>query len=124
MEYVLEESGVVGGGEEIVGHGVNEGGDASGHGSFVGRGCVGDGIDVRVGGAHRKWFYIGGDIVGGDGVYVVGGLGCRGRRERDVVEVGGVIVIGVEGSVGIHLGGHGRQRERCQCVGRSACWDV
>jgi hypothetical protein len=115
---------VVGGGEEIVGRGVNKGGDASRRGSFGGRGCVGDGIDVGVGGACRKWGYIGGDVVGGDGVYVVGGLGCSGRRERDVVEVGGVIVIGVKGSVGIHLGGHGRQRERCQCVGRSACCNV
>jgi hypothetical protein len=71
-----------------------------------------------------KWGYIGGDIVGGNGVYVVGGLGCRGKAERNVVEVGRVIVIRVEGSVGIHLGGHGRQREWCQCVGRSACCDV
>ena len=66
---------MVGGGEEIVGRGVNEGGDASRHGSFGGRGCVGDGIDVGVNGACRKWGYIGGDVVGGDGVYVVGGLG-------------------------------------------------
>ncbi len=115
---------MVGGGEEIVGRGLNEGGDASGRGSFGGRGCVGDGIDVGVGGACRKWGYIGGDVVGGDGVYVIGDLGCRGRHERDVIEVGGFIVIGVEGSVGVHLGGYGRQRERCRCVGRSACCDV
>ncbi len=75
---------------------------------------------MGVGGARRKWGSIRGDVVGGNGVYVVGGLGCHGRHEREVVEVGGVIVIGIEGSVGIHLGGHGRQRERCRCVGRSA----
>ncbi len=103
---------MVGGGEGIVGPGVNEGGDASGRGSFGGRGCVGAGIDVGVGGARRKWGYIGGDIVGGDGVYVVGGFGCHGRRERNVVEVGKIIVIGVEGSIGVHLSGHGRQREQ------------
>ncbi len=113
MEYVLEESGVVGGGKEIVGRGVNKGGDASRRGSFGGRGCIGDGIDVGVGGARRKWGYIGGDVVGGNGVYVLVGLGCCGRHERDVIEVGVVIVIGVEGSIGVHLGGHGRQRERC-----------
>ena len=124
MEYVLEESGGVGGGEEIVGRGVNKGGGVSRHGSVGGCGCIGDGIDVGVGGACRKWGSIEGDVVGNDGVYVGGGLGCRGRPERDVIEVGGVIVIGVEGSVGVHLGGHGRQRERCRCVGRSACCDV
>ena len=124
VEDSVEESGGVGGGEEIVGRGVNKGGDISGCGSVGGCDCVGDGIDVGVGGAHRKWGSIGGDIVGGDGVYVVGGLGCHGRHERDVVEVGGVIVIGVEGSVGIHLSGHGRRMERCQCVGRSACCNV
>ncbi len=115
---------MVGGGEEIVGRGVNKGGDASVHGSFGGCGCVGDGIDVGVGGARCKWGYIGGDVVGGNGVYVVGGLGCCGRRERNVVEVGEVIVIGVEGSVSVHFSGHGRQRERCRCVSRSACCDV
>ncbi len=73
---------------------------------------------------NRKWGSIRGDIVGGDGVYVVGGLGCHSRSERDVVEVGEVIVIGVKGSVGVHLSRHGRQRERCRCVGRSACCDV
>ncbi len=124
VEYVLEESGGVGGGEEIVGRGVNKGWDVSGHGSVGGCDCVGDGIDVGIGGARRKWGSIGVDVVGGDGVYVVGGLGCYGRRERDVAEVGGVIVIEVQGSIGVHLGGHGRQRERCQCVGRSACCDV
>ena len=108
MEYVLEESGGVGGGEEIVGRGVNKGGEVSGRGSVGGRGCVGDGIDVGVGGARCKWVSIGGDVVGGNGVYVVGGLGCHGRGERNVVEVGGVIVIGVKGSIGVHLGGHGR----------------
>ncbi len=96
-EYIFEESGGVGGGEEIVGHGVNKGGDVSGRGSVGGRGCIGDGIDVGVSGAHCKWGSIWGDVVGGDGVYVVGGLGCHGRRERNVVEVGRVIVIGVEG---------------------------
>ncbi len=124
MEYILKESGGVGGGEEIVGRGVNDGGDISGRGSVGGRGCIGDGIDVGVGGARRKWGFIGGDGVGGDGVYVVGGLGCHRRHERDVLEVGRVIVIGVEGSVGLHLGGHGRQREQCRCIGRSACCGV
>jgi hypothetical protein len=50
VEYNLEESSGVGGGEEIVGPGVNKGGDASRSGSFGGRECVGDGIDVGVGG--------------------------------------------------------------------------
>jgi hypothetical protein len=71
-----------------------------------------------------KWGSIGGDVVGRDGVYVVGGLGCHGGREHDVVEVGGVIVIGVEGSIGVHLGGHGKQREWWECIGRSACCNV
>ena len=47
---------------------------------------------MGVGGSRLKWGYIGGDVVGGDGVYIVGGLGCHSRRERNVVEVGGVIV--------------------------------
>ncbi len=115
VEDGVEESGGVGGGKEIVGHGVNGGGVVSRCGSVGGCGGIGDGIDVKIGSAHCKWGSIGGDIVGGDGVYVVGGL---------VIEVGRVFVIGVESSVRVHLGGHGRQREWWRCVGRSACCNV
>ncbi len=97
MEYVLEEQGGVGGEEDIVGRGVNDSGDVSGCKSVGGRGCVGDGIDVGVGGTSRKWGSIRGDVVSGNVVYIVGGLGCHGRGERNIVEVGGVIVIGVKG---------------------------
>ncbi len=71
VEDSVEESGGVGGGKEIVGHGVNSGGDVSGHGSVGGCGGVGDGIDVMIGSARRKWGSIGGDVVGGDGVYLL-----------------------------------------------------
>ncbi len=124
VEDGVKESGGVGGEKKIVGHGVNGGGDVSGLGTVGGHGGVGDRIDVRFGSAHCKWGFIGGDVVGGDGVYIVGGLGRHGGCERDVIEVGRVIVIGVTGSIGLHLGGHGRQREQWQCIGRSACCNV
>ncbi len=124
MEDGVEESGGVGGGNEIVGRGGNGGGNVSKCGSVGGRGGVDDGIVVRNCGDRREKGSIGGDAVGGDGVNIVGGLDCRGGCENEVVEVGGVEVSGAKGSVGVHLGGHGRRRGRWRCVGKSACCDV
>ncbi len=54
MEDGVEENGGVGGGNEIVGHGVNSGGEVSEHSSVGGSGGIGDGIFVRNRGDCRK----------------------------------------------------------------------
>ncbi len=48
MEDGVEESGGVSSGNEIVGRGVNGGGNVSGHGSVGGHGGVGGVIVVRI----------------------------------------------------------------------------
>ncbi len=54
VEDGVEESGGVGGGNEIVSCGVNCGENVSGHGSVGGCGGIGDGIVVRDCGDHCK----------------------------------------------------------------------
>ncbi len=55
----VEESGEVDGGKEIVGRGVNSGGDVSGRGSVGGCGDVGDEVDVMIGCLLLMGFYWG-----------------------------------------------------------------